>query len=185
MIVSLIAASASVRLLAKKVPVVGMLVLAIGFLATSMLIPSVGSAQSDKVNASMTAMQAKTGKLGAAKIEGHDAVAGTDALALYFGKTKMNNSINVVDKENGGAATLFVKAGDEYVRVATNVKKDDGSPTIGTILDAKGPVIAIINKGEAYFGETTILGKPHDTGYERIEDTAGNVIGIYFVGYMK
>jgi Cache 3/Cache 2 fusion domain len=121
-ILSLIAASAAVRPLAKKVPVVGMLVLAIGFLATSMLIPSVGSAQSDKVNASMTALQAKTGKLGAAKIEGHDPVAGTDAPALYFGKTKVNNSIDVVDavvKENGGAATLFVKAGDDYVRVAT------------------------------------------------------------------
>jgi Single cache domain 3 len=46
-------------------------------------------------------------------------------------------------------------------------------------------VIAMINKGEAYYGEATILGKPYDTGYEPIKDTAGNVIGIYFVGYMK
>ena len=78
----------------------------------------------------MAALKAKTAKLGAPKIEGKDPVAGKDAPALYFGTTKMNNFFDVVDevvKENGGTATLFVKAGDEYVRVATNVKKDDGS----------------------------------------------------------
>jgi hypothetical protein len=39
--------------------------------------------------------------------------------------------VDEVVKENGGTATLFVKAGDEYVRVATNVKKPDGSRAIG------------------------------------------------------
>ena len=107
---------------------------------------------------------------------------------LYFGTTKMNNLFDVVDevsKENGGTATLFVKAGDEYVRVATNVKKDDGSRAIGTILDPTGPAIAMIKKGEAYYGEATILGKPYVTGYDPIKDASGNVIGIYYVGYMK
>ena len=174
-ILSLIAASAAARPLAKKVPVVGMLVLAIGFLATPMLIPSVGSAQSDKVKPSMLVLKAKTAKLGAPKIEGSDPVGGTEAPALYFGTTKINNSFEVVDevvKENGGGATLFVKAGDKYVRVATNVKKDDGSRAIGTILDPNGPVVAMINKGEEYYGEATILGKPYDAGYEPIKDAA-------------
>jgi hypothetical protein len=158
------------------------------FIATSMLIPSVGTAQMDKVKASMAALKAKTAKLGAPKIEGIDPVAGKDAPALYFGTTKMNNSFDVVDevvKENGGAATLFVKSGDEYVRVSTTLKKDDGSNAIGTTLDPTGPAIAKIKKGEAYYGEATILGKPYVTGYEPIRDAAKNVIGIYLVGYMK
>ena len=46
------------------------------------------------------------------------------------------------------------------MRVATNVKKDDGSRAIGTILDPTGPVFSMIKKGEAYYGETTILGNP-------------------------
>ena len=157
-------------------------------IATSMLIPSVGTAQMDKVKASMAALIDKTGKLGAPKIEGTDPVGGKSAPGLYFGTTKMNNFFDVVDevaKEHGGVATLFVKAGDEYVRVATNVKKDDGSRAIGTVLDPNGPAIAMIKKGEAYYGEATILGKPYDTGYEPIRDAAKNVIGIYFVGYMK
>jgi hypothetical protein len=158
------------------------------FLATAMLMPSVGDAQADKVKASMAALQAKTAKLGKPKIEGTDPVAGKATPALYFGTTKMNNVFDVVDevvKENGGTATLFVKAGDDYVRVSTNVKKDDGSRAIGTILDPNGPVIVMIRKGEAYYGDATILGKPYVTGYEPIRDSSGGVIGIYYVGYLK
>ena len=187
-ILSLIAASAAVRPLAKKVLVVGMLVLAVGVLATPMLMPSAGNAQEVRVVKSMAALKNETAKLGAPKIEGKDEVGGKDAPALYFGTTKMNNSLDVVDavvKEDGGAATLFVKAGDEYVRIATTVKKDDGSRAMGTILDAKSPALAMINKGEAYYGDATILGKSYITGYEPIKDASGNVIGIYFVGYMK
>jgi Cache 3/Cache 2 fusion domain len=100
----------------------------------------------------------------------------------------MNNNFVLVDevqKEAGGTATIFVKSGDEFVRVATNVKKDDGSRAIGTILDPKGKAIAAIAKGESYFGEVDILGKPYVTGYEPIRDASSNVIGIYYVGYLK
>jgi hypothetical protein len=63
------------------------------------------------------------------------------------------------------------------------VKKDDGSRAIGTILEPGGPAIEKIKKGEAYYGEATILGKPYLTGYEPIRDASDNVIGIYYVGY--
>jgi hypothetical protein len=158
------------------------------FIATAILLPRSASAQMDKVHASMATLKAKTAKLGPPRIEGSEAVAGKDVPALYFGTTKMNNYFDVVDevvKENGGTATLFVKAGDEYVRVATNVKKNDGSRAIGTSLDPNGPVIGVIRKGEAYYGDATILGKPYTTGYDPIRDKSGSVIGIYYVGYMK
>ncbi|HEX2943251.1 MAG TPA: Cache 3/Cache 2 fusion domain-containing protein [Rhodopila sp.] len=151
-------------------------------------LPRVADAQTDKVQASMAALKAKTAKLGSPKIQANETVAGKDVPALYFGTTKMNNNFEVVDevvKENGGTATLFVKAGDEYVRVATNVKKADGSRAIGTSLDPNGPVVVQIRKGEAYYGDATILGKPYVTGYEPIQDASGNVIGIYYVGYLK
>ena len=49
----------------------------------------------------------------------------------------MNNSFDVVDavaKDQGGVATLFVKSGESFIRVSTNVKKDNGSRAIGTAL---------------------------------------------------
>jgi hypothetical protein len=93
--------------------------------------------------------------------------------------------VDAIAKEQGGVVTLFAKSGDDFIRVATNVKKEDGSRAIGTVLDPKGPVIAVIRKGEAYYGDANILGKPYVTGYEPIRDGANNVIGIYFVGYAK
>ena len=85
----------------------------------------------------------------------------------------------------GGTATVFVKHGEDFVRVATNVKKDDGSRAVGTILDPKGKVIVNIRNNEPYYGEATILGKNYVTGYEPIRDAANKVIGIYYVGYLK
>jgi hypothetical protein len=151
------------------------------------LIPG-GWAQSDQIKASMAALMAKTKALGAPKIEGVDPVGGKEAAALYFGSSKVNNSFDLMDavaKEQGGVVTLFAKSGEDFIRVATNVKKGDGSRAIGTILDPKGPVIAVIRKGDAYYGDANILGKPYVTGYEPIRDAEKNVIGIYFVGYQK
>lgn len=160
------------------------------FIAAAVLMPRIATAQADpKVQTSMAALKAATAKLGSPKVDGIEAVNGKNAATLYFGTTKMNNNFDVVDavaKENGGTATLFAKTGDEYVRVATNVPKPDGSGrATGTILDPKGRAIAAINKGEAYYGEVTILEVPYITGYEPIRDASGNVIGIYYVGYKK
>ena len=157
-------------------------------ISTSIFFSSPAIAQGDKVKASMAALMAKTKALGAPKVEGTDPVGGKDAPALYFGSTKINNSFDVVDavaQQQGGVVTIFVKSGEDFIRVATNVKKDDGSRAIGTVLDPKGPVIAVIKKGEAYYGDANILGKPYVTGYEPVRDAGNSVIGIYFVGYAK
>jgi hypothetical protein len=115
-------------------------------------------------------------------------VGGKSAPGLYFGRTRMNNSFDVVDavaKERGGVVILFVKAGNEFVRVAMNVKKSDGSRAVGTILDPNSPALAMIRKGEAYYGEATILGKPFFVGCQPIRDRTGNIIGLYYVGSMQ
>jgi hypothetical protein len=140
------------------------------------------------VNKAIASLITKTDKLGEPRIEGTEPVAGKPAPGLYFGKTLVNNSFDMVDEvvqEHGGTASLFVKAGNEYVRVSTNIRHNDGSRAIGTILDPNGPAIARINRGEAYFGEATILGIPYITGYEPIKDAFGDVIGIYYAGYKK
>ena len=103
-----------VRLIAKKALVV--LVIAIGFPGSFMLLASAANAQEARTAASMAALKDKTAKLGAPKIQGIEEVGGKSAPALYFGSTKMNNNFTVVDevaKEGGPGmvATLFVKAG--------------------------------------------------------------------------
>ena len=159
------------------------------FVATSMLMTSPGNAQADpKVAKAMEILKAETAKLGAPKAEGTDQTADKTTPGLYFGSTKVNNDFTIVDKvkaEAGGTATLFVKSGDDYVRVSTNVPGSVQGRALGTILDPKGKAIVNINKGEAFYGEVDILGKPYMTGYDPIKDASGKVIGIWYVGYEK
>lgn len=153
-----------------------------------MLLPVAANAQDSRVAAAMELLKAKANELGPPKIEGTDSVAGKQVPAIYFGSTKMNNNFTLVDevvKEVGGTATIFVKSGDEYVRVATNVTKDDGSRAVGTILDPKGKAIESIRNDEAFYGNVDILGKSYVAGYDPIRDAEKHVIGIYYVGYLK
>jgi len=138
-----------------------------------------------KVKKSMGLLQDMLKKLGAPKIEGTSDVAGKTVPSIMFGPAKINGNFDVVDevvKGMGGTATVFVKAGDEYVRISTNVLKDDGSRAIGTQL-AHNPAYTAINGGQAFYGQVEILGKPYETGYEPIKDASGKVMGIYYVGY--
>ena len=119
----------------------GMLVACLCFLTAAMLMPRTGNAQDAELTKSMAALKDRTAKLGDPKIQGKAAVGGKDVPALFFGATKMNNNVAVVDEvaKTGGkgiAATLFVKDGDQFVRVATTVAKPDKSGrAIRTALD--------------------------------------------------
>jgi hypothetical protein len=143
---------------------------------------------SDAVDRSMAALIARTETLGPPHLEGRDPVAGKDVPALYFGSTKINNSFDVVDevaREAGGAASLFVRSGNDFLRVSTNAKKGDGSRALGVPLDPKGPAIERIRRGEAYYGESYVLNTAYIAGYEPIHDASGHVIGIYSTGYLR
>lgn len=143
---------------------------------------------SEDVQASMQLLKSKAAELGAPTVRGQDQVAGKPVPALHFGDTDMDNNFTLVDEvqqKMGGTATLFVRSGNDFVRVATNVRKDDGSRAIGTVLDPKGKAMASIAKDQSYYGEAMILGKPYTTGYEPIHDASGKVIGVYYVGYPK
>ena len=79
----------------------------------------------------MDSLKALTAKLGAPKLEGRENVGDNSAPVLYFGTIKINNNFDIVDaigKEDAGlTATLFVKDGEEYIRISTSVPKPDGS----------------------------------------------------------
>ena len=140
------------------------------------LTPSLATAQSDKVKSALTDLKAMAGELGAPKLQGSD---------LYFGSDKADHSIvDAVVAKDGGAATLFAKNGDQFVRVASTVRKEDGTSAVGTALDPKSPAFAKLSAGEPYYGDATVFGKAYDAGYEPIKDTTG-VVGAYFVGYPK
>jgi methyl-accepting chemotaxis protein len=83
---------------------------------------------------------------------------------------------------SGAIATLFARTGDDFVRVTTSLKKQDGSRAIGTLLDRKGPAYAPIFAGKSYTGLVALFGKRYITQYKPIVDASGRVIGALFVG---
>ncbi len=138
-----------------------------------------------QVSSGISLLKEGTTQLGAATIEQGDATGITD-VTLKFGTTAINNNFELVDdiKSNiGGTSTIFVKSGSSFIRVSTNVKKDDGSRAIGTELDPKGAAYKVISEGSAFHGMVFILGKPFIAGYEPIKDNSGEVVGIYYTGY--
>ena len=155
------------------------------FLLGAMSVTSAFAANDTK--ASLETLKSKSTRYGVASLEGTEDVAGKKVPVLMFGKKKINNSFDVVDdvkKSHGGTATLFVKDGDEFIRVSTNVLKPDGTRGIGTPL-ARNKAYDSIMKGETFCGEVEILGKPYDTCYEPIKDAGGKTIGIFYVGFVK
>ncbi len=111
---------------------------------------------------------------------------GSSEETLHFGNVAISGDDALVDRVQemmGGTATIFVRRGDVFVRISTNVLKPDGARAVGTVLDPDGPAIAAIRRGDAFYGVTDILGKPYITGYEPIRDSTGETIGIYYVGY--
>lgn len=100
---------------------------------------------------------------------------------LYKGDTLMNENFAVVDEvaeDTGDAVTLFL--GD--TRVSTTVRDaKTGKRKVGTKA-APYVVDAVLKQGQNYIGEADVAGTKHLTAYMPIRDTAGNVIGMWFVG---
>jgi methyl-accepting chemotaxis protein len=83
----------------------------------------------------------------------------------------------------GLVATIFEKKGEDFLRIATSLKKEDGSRAVGTTLDRNHPAYQFLLKGETYIGKATLFGKDYMTKYVPVKDGSGNVIGAYFIGY--
>jgi methyl-accepting chemotaxis protein len=140
----------------------------------------------DRVNSAMRLLRQQSDALGTAAVGPTISVQGQPASDLLFGGKPQGNAFELVDgltATTGGTATIFSRSGENFVRISTNVKKDDGTRAIGTQLDPNGPVIAQIRKDGSFYGVVDILGTPYVTGYEPISSAGGSVIGVWYVGY--
>ncbi|MBJ6801658.1 methyl-accepting chemotaxis protein [Geomonas propionica] len=110
------------------------------------------------------------------------------AFAMVDGKLQANGTVldgrnDLTDKMKeifGGEATIF--RGD--IRVATTIKKDDGTRAAGTSLQGAARE-AVMDRSATYVGEAKILGTPHFASYLPLLDNQGKVIGALFVGEKK
>lgn len=151
------------------------------------LFAGVTAAHAYDPKATIADLDARLGKIGAPRLEGTDAVAGKDVPAIYFGERKINNNFDVVDairKAHQATATVFVKSGDEFVRVSTNVLTPEGKRGIGTQL-ARNAAYEAVSKGQQYCGPIDVLGTAFDACYNPIKTADGKIVGVSYIGHKK
>jgi methyl-accepting chemotaxis protein len=113
------------------------------------------------------------------------AINETDLVSVTEDKVPAYEDHTLVDRTAqsiAGVATIFEKQGNDYVRVSTNVKKEDGSRAVGTKLAADHPAQSVLARGEAYYGPAQLFGRNFMTGYFPIKNSAAANTGILFIG---
>ncbi len=105
---------------------------------------------------------------------------------LLFEGQKLAGNFEAVDRfsrNTGGAATLFMRKGDDFLRISTSLKKENGERAVGTLLGTSHPAYRKMMDGQPFVGKAVLFGKPFMNHYQPIKDASGAVIGILFVGF--
>ncbi|MBF0327796.1 MAG: methyl-accepting chemotaxis protein [Nitrospirae bacterium] len=102
----------------------------------------------------------------------------------YEGRT-LNMDFSGVDRFTaitGAVATVFAKKGDDFVRISTSLKKEDGKTrAVGTMLGKAHPAHAKLIAGEEYTGKASLFGKDYMTKYVPIKN-GNEILGVLFIG---
>jgi two-component system NtrC family sensor kinase len=114
-------------------------------------------------------------------------------LGVLVGGILLNGHFEIVDKINEivherqiyqgkeiGTVTIF--QGD--LRISTNVKNEDGTRAIGTLV-SKEVYEAVLQKGERWVGDAFVVNATYIAAYEPIRDPMNDIIGILYVGVLK
>lgn len=135
----------------------------------------------------IAALDERLSKIGSPKVEGTTKIGDKEVPAIFFGTRKINGNYDVVDeikKNSGATATIFVKEGDEFVRVSTNVLTPEGKRGVGTNL-ARAKAYEAVKAGKEFCGDVDVLGTPFSACYHPIKGAGGDVIGVTYVGFKK
>lgn len=145
-----------------------------------------GALMDERVRVAMAVLKDQINVRGGAEKGSGVNVAGKPISDILIGGKGQAGNFEMVDyvtRLNKGTATIFSKDGDRFVRIATNVLKDDGSRAVGTELNQSTKAYAALSRGQAFYGVVDILGNPYLTGYEPLTAKNGDYIGIAYVGY--
>jgi methyl-accepting chemotaxis protein len=112
-------------------------------------------------------------------------VGGKPTPTLLSDDTQINLNTSIPDRFTeltGAYATFYVRKGNEFIRVASSHKEENGQRAIGTELDHAHPAYAAMLKGQTYVGAAPVAGSYYMTRYDPIKSSSGETIGIMYVG---
>jgi len=112
-------------------------------------------------------------------------VGGVAAPLLRNGGVELNGNFAIPDSFTAltdAYGTVFVRKGDDFIRISTSHKKENGERAVGTALDHAHPAYAPALAGQSYAGAAKIFGGQYMTQYDPIKNASGNTIGLLYVG---
>ncbi|MFZ6693433.1 methyl-accepting chemotaxis protein [Undibacterium sp. SXout20W] len=112
-------------------------------------------------------------------------VGGVSTPVLKSGTQELNGNFANADKltqEIGAVATIFVKKGDDFIRISTSLKNELGERAVGTTLNHASPAYQPLMEGKPYAGLAELFKKQYMTQYEPVMDSSGKVVAVLFVG---
>lgn len=72
---------------------------------------------------------------------------------------KAIRNVDEFTRKTGAIATVFKRVGDDFVRISTTSKAEDGTNAINTRLDRSSDVYKALIRNKVFVGETKLFGK--------------------------
>jgi methyl-accepting chemotaxis protein len=111
-------------------------------------------------------------------------VVATEVDSWYIKGSLVQNSTAIVDKIQeltGSTATLFQKTNQGFLRIATNVRDNNGNRATGTFIPSSSEVAKTIISGKSYFGRAFVVDDMYLTSYQPIV-VNNEIVGMLYVG---
>ncbi len=81
----------------------------------------------------------------------------------------------------GAVATVFAPVGDDWIRITTSLRNEEGKREIGTLLGKTHPAYSKIMQGEAYYDVVAVSGTNFIAYYAPVMNDEGETIAITVV----
>jgi methyl-accepting chemotaxis protein len=104
---------------------------------------------------------------------------------LMFEDEPLNNDFKLADRFTAAthaAATIFARKGEDFVRITTSLKNNDGARAVGTVLDRAHPAYQALTSGETFTGQALLFGRDYMTHYVPLKNGSGEIVGVAFIG---
>ena len=112
-------------------------------------------------------------------------IQGREVPVAKLGGSALSSNPAALDpftESTGAAATVFVRSGDEFVRISTTLKNQQGERVLGTVLGKDHPAYRKLLDGKTYIGRAQLFGKDYMTKYTPVAGKDGRVAAVLFVG---
>ena len=97
----------------------------------------------------------------------------------------LNNNNKYVEEYTGtigATATIFVKEGNNFISIATSIKRPNGTSVAGTALNRNSQEYKALINYKSYFGSSDLFGSEYMSVYKPIISN-NQIIGALYIGY--